>query len=216
MTSPTPTGRSPAFEATLDGARRNEGWAFEALYQEWNRPMTGFVRARGVTDVDDVVSEIFLGAFTSIGGFRGSEADFRAWLFRIARNKVTDAHRRAGRRPVTIRLGPDGDLDRRVGGDVEVEAMDRLGHARLESLLGDLSDAQREVLLLRLVADLTIDQIATITGRRRGAVKQLQRRALRRLERQLSPDTGRSETGQPAPDLRSTRTPGGQTDDDGS
>ena len=45
-----------------------------------------------------------------------------------------------------------------------------------------LTDEQREVLTLRFVADLTIDQIATATGRRPGAVKQLQRRALRRLE----------------------------------
>jgi len=48
-----------------------------------------------------------------------------------------------------------------------------------------LTDEQREVLTLRFVADLTIEQIAQVTGRRSGAVKQLQRRALRRLEREL-------------------------------
>lgn len=168
------------FDEVIAGARNGEGWAFDALFREWNPPITGFVRARGVASVDDVVNEIFLGAFTSIGRFRGTETDFRSWLYRIARNKVADSFRRSFRQPATRSLSSTDDT---VGvGDVESDAHSNLGLERVMRLLDTLTDEQREVLLLRIVGDLTIDQIAEITGRRRGAVKQLQRRGLRRLE----------------------------------
>ena len=170
------------FDDVIAGAQDGEGWAFDALFREWNSPITGFVRARGVAEGSDVVNEIFLGAFTSIGRFRGTEADFRAWIYRIARNKVADNFRRLSRRPLTRELA---GADDQVAGDVELDAQARLGLDRVERLLATLTVDQREVLALRIVADLTIAQIAEITGRRRGAVKQLQRRALRRLEAQL-------------------------------
>lgn len=172
------------FRSVLAAAQRGEGWAFDALFVEWNRSMTSFVRQRGVREVEDLVNEIFLGAFRSIGTFRGGEADFRAWFFRIARNKIIDHHRRLGRQPETVPL----DLVRVDSPVLHVEAdvEQRLGDEQLILLLGRLTDEQREVLLLRTVGDLTIDQIAKVMGKRRGAVKQLQRRAARRLEAMLA------------------------------
>lgn len=166
----------------LDAARRGESWAFDELFRQWSRPLSAFVAGRGVVDVDDVVSEILLAVFRSIDQFSGSEAGFRAWVFRIARNKIADSFRRAGRQPVTIPLADELEV---TGGDVEDDALAQLGRDRVEALLGDLTDDQCEVLLLRIVADLTVAQIADLMGRRVGAVKQLQRRALRRLERRL-------------------------------
>ena len=177
------------FRSVLAAAQRGEGWAFDALFVEWNRSITSFVRQRGVRESDDLVNEIFLGAFRSIGSFRGGESDFRAWFFRIARNKIVDHHRRAGRQPNTLpleTLGADPSLLH-----VEADVEQRLADEQLIRLLDRLTDEQREVLLLRTVGDLTIDQIAKVMGKRRGAVKQLQRRAARRLETMLSaPDAG--------------------------
>lgn len=175
-----------SFDETLRAAKVGEGWAFDSLFEAWNRPLTGFVAGRGVSDSDDVVNEIFLGAFRSIQSFNGEEADFRAWLFRIARNKIADSFRQRGRHPVTVPLEPGHPGSTIRSGDVEADADARLGSERVHDLLGRLTDEQREVMLLRIVADCTIDQIADITGRRRGAVKQLQRRALRQLEKFLS------------------------------
>lgn len=167
------------FDALLDGARAGDGRAFDALFSAWNGRLSGFVRARGVADVDGVVNDVFLRAFSSLGSFSGDEGAFRAWLFRIARNRVIDEYRKAGRSVETVELGEASAL---VGGDVAAEVEERLGGDRVVALLGLLTDEQREVLALRFVADLTIDQIAEVTDRRRGAVKQLQRRGLRRLE----------------------------------
>lgn len=169
----------PRFDALLAAARRGEGWAFDELFRSRNGRISAFVRARGVCDVDGVVNDVFLKAFGAVGNFSGDEAAFRAWLFRIARNRVIDEYRKQGRSPVTTDF-PDGmEL---AGGDVVVDAETRFGGDRVVALLGLLTDEQREVLALRFVGDLTIDQIAEVTGRQRGAVKQLQRRGLRRLE----------------------------------
>lgn len=173
------------FDELLTAARAGEGWAFDELFRSWNSPVTGFVRARGVRDVDAVVNDVFLRAFGAIGSFDGDDGGFRAWLFRIARNRVIDEFRRIGRAPTTIELAA---ADTIVGGDVEADSERHFGDQRLFALLDMLTDDQREVLTLRFVADLTIDQIAGATGRRRGAVKQLQRRGLRRLEVLLEGD----------------------------
>lgn len=167
------------FAELLASAQAGEGWAFDELFGAWSRPMSGFVRARGVSDVDGIVNDVFLRAFGAIGSFAGDEAAFRAWLFRIARNRVVDEYRKQARSPATTELAAAEAI---VGGDVVHDAERRFGVDRLVALLAQLTDEQREVLALRFVADLTIDQIADVTGRRRGAVKQLQRRGLRRLE----------------------------------
>ncbi len=167
------------FSDVLAAAQLGEGWAFDELFTRWNAPLTGFVGARGVADVDDVVNDVFLKAFGALGSFTGDESGFRAWLFAIARNRVIDEFRRQGRRPATVGLDALPGVE---GGDVVDDAEERMAGDRVAELLSSLTDEQREVLTLRFVADLTIDQIAAATGRRPGAVKQLQRRALRRLE----------------------------------
>jgi RNA polymerase sigma-70 factor (ECF subfamily) len=170
------------FADVLGAAQRGEAWAFEDLYLSMRARLGAFVAARGVAEVDDVVSETFLGAFRSLSTFRGGEIEFRAWLFRIARNKVTDWYRVQGRRPVTVAF-PDGhDL---LGGDVEADAEAGLGRADLVRLFETLNADQVEVLVLRLLGDLTVGQVAQVMGRSEGAIKAHQRRALARLRANL-------------------------------
>jgi RNA polymerase sigma factor (sigma-70 family) len=63
-----------------------------------------------------------------------------------------------------------------------------LGTARVYELCAGLSDDQREVLILRVVGDLTVEQVAAIIDKSVGAVKALQRRALQALRRKLERD----------------------------
>ena len=58
-----------------------------------------------------------------------------------------------------------------------------LGSARVHELLAELTPDQRDVMLLRVVADLTVEQVAEVVGKPPGAVKALQRRALAALRR---------------------------------
>lgn len=177
------TGRFiPGFDAVLAAAKQGDGRAFEQLYAAFCGPVAGFVRSRGMHDPDGIVNEAFLGAFTGLATFTGDEAGFEAWLFRIARNKLADELRRRSREPATYDQNIAADL---AGGDVEADALAALGDEWVQRRLDALTPDQRDVLLLRVVADLPVDQTAEVLGKRPGAIKALQRRALRRLNREL-------------------------------
>lgn len=141
------------------------------------------MRLRGATEPEDLTSEVFLAVFERLAAFEGTEARFRSWVFTIAHNKAADAHRRITRRPWTE--VDDMHLPDQAGGNVEDEALVMLGAGRVHALLAELPDVQRDVLLLRIIADLTVAQVATAMGKSQGAVKQHQRRALAHLRERL-------------------------------
>lgn len=171
-------------DGALNAARSGSADGFAELYRALARPVAAFLRVRGVPDVEDVTSEVFLAAFAGLGRFDGDMTDFRTWLFTIARRRAVDHYRRAGRRPVTQALEPE--LDPRSVPSAEQTALAEIGDQRVVALLSTLSPDQRDVLLLRIVADLTVDQVAQVVGKRPGAVKALQRRGLDRLRRTIS------------------------------
>lgn len=181
-----PAARPPTshpFAEVLEGAKAGEQWAFTALFARLAPQIAAFVASRTGGDAEDLTNEVFLGAFRNIATFDGDEGDFRAWVYRIARNKVADDHRRRARRPPEAGTGVPVD---RAGGDVEAEALGNLGHRQLRRLLATLTPDQHDVLVLRLVADLSIEQTATAMGKPPGAVKALQRRALESLRRTIA------------------------------
>lgn len=173
----------PDFDAVLCSARAGQAAAFQALYDDLARPVAAYLRGRGLTDVEDVTSEVFLAVFTGLARFEGNEADFRSWVFTIAHRRMVDEWRKRGRAPQLVPW--EADTDVRTTGSAEEGALATLGEARVRAMLAELSDEQREVLLLRIVGDLTIEQIADALGKRVGAVKALQRRGLVALRRSL-------------------------------
>ena len=133
-----------------------------------------------MADVEDLTSEVFIAVFTGIAGFEGDERALRSWVFTIAHRRVVDTWRRAGRRPVAEPYEPVDDT--RAAPSAEAEALALVGNERAMALLDLLTDTQREVLVLRIVADLSIEEVAAVTGRPPGAVKALQHRALATLK----------------------------------
>lgn len=152
-----------------------------AAYRAHAGAVLGYLRGRGVADPEDVLGEVFLHVTRSLHRFRGDEEDLRRWVFTIARNRAIDEHRRRSRRPqVADQEVPDLPVR-----DV-AEAPDPELLAALERLTLD----QREVVALRFVADLPIEDVARITGRSVGAVKSLQFRALAQLARIVADPRG--------------------------
>ena len=183
-----------AFDDVLAAARAGGAWAFEVLYRDLSPAVTGYLRLHGATEPDDLASETFLAVFRGLGGFRGDEAALRSWVFTIAHRRLVDEWRRRSRRPQST--DDAGDLLAEVaGGDVEDDVLTRLGVEAVHRLCAGLPADQRSVLLLRVVADLTVEQVAEVVGRSVGAVKALQRRGLRRLRDELEP-AGTTRTGE--------------------
>ena len=173
----------PDFDSVLQRARGGEGHAFRQLHDDLAGPVAAYLRHRGAWEVQDLTSEVFLAAFTSLDRFAGGEPEFRAWIFTIARRRLVDEWRRAGRAPQQVSY--DADVDRRTTGSAEADALEQLGERRFRQLLSMLSADQQEVLLLRVLGDLTVEQVAESVGKRPGAVKALQRRGLAALRRIL-------------------------------
>ncbi len=171
------------FDDVLAAAQAGAAWAFEVLYRDLSPSVTGYLRLHGALEPDDLASETFIGVFTGLSGFSGDEDALRAWVFTIAHRRLVDDWRRRSRRPQAA--DDPGDLTELLGGNVEDDALVSVGTDTVHRLCAELPDDQRSVLLLRILADLTIEQVAQAMGRSVGAVKALQRRGLRRLRTRL-------------------------------
>lgn len=169
------------FDGLVASARSGDGRAFGQLYESMNRRVLAFVTYRGAVDPEATVNEVFLKAFTRLDSFDGNEIQFTAWIFRIARNTLIDESRARSRRVDETWLSDS--CESHVGGDVETEACDRMSADQVLRHLDVLTQEQRDIVVMRVVSDLTIDAIAEILDKRAGAVKAMQRRALRTLAR---------------------------------
>ncbi|HVL32961.1 MAG TPA: sigma-70 family RNA polymerase sigma factor [Actinomycetota bacterium] len=183
------------FEQLLAGARAGEEWAWSELYRRLAPGVLGYLRARGAADPEDLLGECFLQVVRDLERFSGSESDLRAWIFTIAHHRAVDDLRHRARRPVSpasgerlAELGPVGNA--------EDEALRALGDASVREALRALTEDQRTVLFLRLLAGLSIEEVATVMGKRTGAVKALQHRAVGAVRRVLDAGDGRG--GNPA------------------
>jgi RNA polymerase sigma-70 factor (ECF subfamily) len=163
----------------VSAARRGESWALTQIWQQYSPAVVGYLRGKGAVEPEDVASEVFLQVFAKIGKFRGDAASLRTFVFSVAHARYVDAVRRQTRRGVDAELDPNSH-----GGataSAESAVMDELAAQRVESLIDALAPDQRDVLLLRIVADLSLEQTADVLGKSIGAVKSLQHRGLAAL-----------------------------------
>ena len=171
-----------SFENVLRAAKEGAEWAWTRLYRDLAGPITGYLASRGAPEPEDLAGETFLRIARNVQTFEGSEASFRSWVFVIAHRRLIDARRAAGRRAEVTSL--DALVDP-VGGDAEGEAVDQLVTEEIRRAFGLLTDEQGDVLSLRVIANLTVEETANVMGKRIGAVKALQRRGLLALRRML-------------------------------
>lgn len=173
-----------ALEDAFPAAQLGQAWALRALYDGLAPRVRGYLRARGASEPEDLTSEVFLAVFPRLATVSGGLPGLRTLLFSVAHARLVDDLRRQSRRPPAVQYDPAQDP--RQGRSSEDEALGRLATAHVTSLLATLPEDQRTVLLLRLVDDLTVEQVATVIGRSAGAVKQLQRRGLVTLRARLA------------------------------
>jgi len=172
------------FRVNLALAQEGSPRACRCLYESLAGRVAGYLRLHGAREPEDLTSEVFLRVFDHLREFDGTEAGFRAWVFTIAHRLLIDEHRRADRRPRTVELSVSiGDAI--AGGDAEADALAALDDRRIADVLGSLRPEQRDVIALRVLGDLTAEQVAQVLGKSRGAVKALQRRGIAALRERL-------------------------------
>lgn len=180
-----------AFDEVLVAAQAGDERALETVYRDLAPLVVGYLRGRGAADPEDLASETFVAVVRNVGRFKGTETKFRSWVLTIAHRRLVDERRRLARQredaaePGDLEEATDSAL---VAGDAADDALARIGTEDVRELLDRLTDDQRAVILLRVVAQLPVKETARVLGKRQGAVKTLQRRALARLQRVLERD----------------------------
>jgi RNA polymerase sigma-70 factor, ECF subfamily len=173
--------------AAVEAARRDLT-LFEPLYRKYVGQVYSFAlyELRDRHAAEDATEQVFLQALNGLARFQERGADgastFRVWLFRIARNVVSNERRRARRRPdVPLELAemvaaPD---------DPAATAAERSAMQAAWRTVERLPDERRRALVLRFVEEMTSAEIGQILGRSEGAVRVLIHRALRQVAREL-------------------------------
>jgi RNA polymerase sigma-70 factor (ECF subfamily) len=164
-------------------ARQGDANAFGLLYDAYVDRLYRFIYYR-VSDVplaEDLTSKVFLKAWENLPNYRYQGLSFGAWLFSIARNTVIDHYRTARQEPSLESVGPVTDESI----DLERSLNESLQSDALAEALRQLTDEQREVLVLKFIIGYTTEEIARLMKKRPGAVRALQMRGLQALERIL-------------------------------
>ena len=161
----------PTDEALVGQVARGDQQALAELLRRWQRPLAHFLHRRtGGRDVDDLYQEVWLRVVRAAERFDG-ERRFSTWLFHIAVNLCRDWHRRQPDEP--------SDAPDPAGGPPPAERAE--AGIDVERLLARLPEAQREVVALRYLHDLSEDEVATILDIPRGTVKSRLHNAIVRL-----------------------------------
>ncbi len=175
------------FESVLAAARTGAEWAVGTLYRDLHPAVLRYLRAQDRSEAEDLDSQTWLDVARGLRGFRGDETGFRRWVFAIAHRRLIDHRRRVARRPIGS-ITPGSLVDQLPGGDVEEEAMTIVSTEAALRLIAALAPDQAEVVSLRVLGGFSSKEVAKIMGKKAGAVRVLQHRALLALAKELSRD----------------------------
>jgi RNA polymerase sigma-70 factor (TIGR02952 family) len=167
--------------ALVHRAQDGDAEAFGELYDHYVTMVHRYVHHR-VGDratAEDVTSETFVRALRRIDSLSFQGRDVGAWLVTIARNIIRD-HVKSSRYRLEVTTADMRDADRATDGP-EDAVVAHLTHQQLLECVRQLGSEQQECIVLRFLHGLSVSETAEIMGKKDGAIKALQHRAVRRL-----------------------------------
>lgn len=171
---------SPVDETDLVSEAQRDPSKFTALYDRYLRPIYRYLYSRvgSAQDAEDLTAQTFLSAFEALPRYR-HQGHFSAWLFTIARNRVRDHYRHKTMGMPLNESHPDPADDPLV----QVVRSDQLAH--MAEAIRSLNEGEKELIRLRIAAELSFSEIGACLGKREEAVKKSFYRLMTRLKRQL-------------------------------
>ena len=157
------------FAAVLEAARTGEDWAWRAIYFELAPPLLGYLRARRAAQPEDLLGEVMVQMARDLPSFGGGTWDLRVWSFTIAHYRLLD-ERPSVQEPAEPTPDP-----------LWAPSVERVGR-----LLARLSPDQQNVILLRVLGELTSEEVASVIGAAAADVEVLEHRALATLASELA------------------------------
>ena len=184
-------------EALMLAYRDGDAAAFEALYRRWRVRLFRYLQHQcGDKAVsEELYQDVWLKIINARANYQVT-AKFATWMFRVARNRLIDHWRASGRRGAEMLASYDEDVDAddppalaglAASPDEAPERLLERRHLaqRLLEAVSALPAAQRETFLLAEEGDLTLEEIAAVTGTKRETAKSRLRYAHARLREQL-------------------------------
>jgi len=167
--------------ALVHRAQAGDAEAFGELYDHYVTMVHRYVyhRVGDRATAEDVTSETFVRALRRIDSLSFQGRDVGAWLVTIARNIVLD-HVKSSRYRLEVATADMRDADRATDGP-EDAVMQHLTNRELMACVQQLGSEQQECIVLRFIHGLSVSETAEIMGKKDGAIKALQHRAVRRL-----------------------------------
>jgi RNA polymerase sigma-70 factor (ECF subfamily) len=167
-------------------AQRGGQAAFAEIYERYQPYVYRYIyyRVADVSTAEDLTAAVFVRVVEKLDSFRYEGRPLLAWLYTIARNAIIDYHRRSD----DSKLVPleEEVVDRSA--DVERAVERRLTQSGLAEALAELTEEQRQVIILRFVEGMTSKEVGRLLDKSTGAVKALQHRGLAALARILEPE----------------------------
>lgn len=172
-----------AFDAVLDAAKAGSDWAWATFYREISGPVTGFFRARGLDDPEDAAGDVFFEVARNIDHFSGTEDAFRVFVFSIAYRRLLVEKETKSQHPARSLLA-DRVLDRLRSDPYDPSLVpDEATLQEVRRAFEAVTPEQRDILALRVVGGLSVEQTAAVLSLGVKFVRTAQRRALTRIRR---------------------------------
>ena len=170
---------------------RRDAHAFGELYDRFVERVYRYMyyRTGSRPEAEDLTEQVFLKAWEAIGRYRWQGRPFLAWLYRLAHNAHID-HVRT-RKPTTSLNNDERPLEL-ASSAAAVELARALDAELLAHALAQLTPDQQQVIVMKFIDGVDNEQIAQSMGKREGAVRALQMRALMSLRRVLEAQGERS------------------------
>jgi len=163
----------------LRRARGHDSAALHDIYERYFSPIYQFIRLRlnDTEQAKDLTADVFVDLFVAMKGRHPPRDSLRAWLFRVARNKLADHYGRQRRFPAaTLEDWIPANED-----DPAIAILSNWRLGRIRQVLAQLSAEQQEVLILRFGQGLNLQETADLMDKSLSAIKSLQFRAVERL-----------------------------------
>ncbi|NNN18241.1 MAG: sigma-70 family RNA polymerase sigma factor [Acidimicrobiaceae bacterium] len=172
-------------EAAIQGAKTGNEAAIVVLFRSFNPQLIRYLRHSLPNDYEDVASETWVAIAKGLDNFNGNSRDFRSWMFAISRKKVVDHFRASGKAKQAIEQEQQHFQSTNYADSWDTTAGPALANLSaeeaIEALVATLPPHHAEVLLLRVVADLSVEEVAHIVEKSPEAVRVIQHRAINTL-----------------------------------
>ena len=176
-----------AENALVKSAIAGDSSAFGSLYDRYHPMIYRFIAVKvgRREDAEDLTHQVFLAAWQNISRYQDMGHPFSSWLYRIARNQVID-HYRAKKSDVSLdEMDYENILD---PVSLHLDLPRKMEIEKTLKAVQQLSQDHQDVILMRFVEDLSVRETAKAMRRSEGAVKLLQHRAIKELQKILKQD----------------------------